>query len=251
MGSGYYAALSGLLARTQALNAVANNIANSSTTAYKAQAQFYQALDAGDGANVVPGLGPLNQAVNAYGVLGGASLDWAQGQIARTGNPLDLALEGRGFFVAQTAAGVRYTRDGSLHLSPKGVLLTAAGDPVLNPKGKPLQLPPGPVAISPDGVISAEGATVGQIAVVGFAPGTAFTPHGNSYFAVPAGTKPVPAPQTQVQQGSLERSNLSPVQGMVSLIEIQQTAELLQKALSSFNQQFDLPAASELPTVQP
>lgn len=251
MGSGYYAALSGLLARTQALNVVANNVANANTTGFKAQAQFYQALNAGAGTNVVPGLGPLNQAVNAFGVLGGQSVDWAQGQIERTGNPLDLALEGPGFFVARTAAGTRYTRDGSFHLSPRGILLTTAGDPVLDPKGKPLRLPPGPVAISPDGVVSAQGAVVGQIAVAGFPPGTAFTPQGNSYFAVPAGAKATPEANTQIQQGSLERSNMSPVAGMVSLIELQRTAELLQKALSSFNQDFDLPAASELPMVQP
>lgn len=248
MGSGYYAALSGLLARTQALGVVANNIANANTTGFKAHTEFYQALNAGNNTNVVPGLGPLNQAVNAYGVLGGQTLDLAQGHIARTGNPLDLALEGPGFFVAQTAAGDRYTRDGSLHLSPKGILLTAAGDPVLNPKGKPIRLQPGPVTISPDGVISARGAIAGQIAVVNFPSGTPLTPQGNSYFAAPAKAAK-PAPHTQIQQGSLERSNLSPVQGMVSLIELQRTFDLLQKALSSFNNDFDKPAITQLPQV--
>ncbi|MGH9534891.1 MAG: flagellar basal-body rod protein FlgF [Terriglobales bacterium] len=249
MGSGYYAALSGLLARTQALDVVANNIANADTTAFKAHAEYYQALNAGDNTNVVPGLGPLNQAINAYGVLGGQSLDLAQGQIQSTGNPLDLALEGPGYFVAQTAAGARYTRDGSFHLSPAGVLLTAAGDPVLNPKGQPLRLAPGPVTISPDGVISSRGAIAGQIAVVKFPAGTPLTAQGDSYFRAPAAAAQA-APSTQLKQGSLEHSNLSPVQGMVSLIELQQTSELLQKALTSFNDQFDQPATTELPQVQ-
>lgn len=245
MESGYYAALAGLLARTQALDVTANNIANADTAGYKAQREFYTALTASSNA---AGLSPLNRAINDFGVLGGTGLDLAQGTIERTGNPLDLAIQGKGFFTVQTARGIRYTRDGGFQLSPKGQLLSSEGDPVLDAKGKPIKLPSGPVDISADGAISSRGAIVAQIQLVDFPPGAKLTPEGNSYFTAPNAAA-APSKTATLQQGALERANISPIEGMIGLVEIQRNAELLQKALTSFDSDFNQIAVTELASV--
>ena len=103
MDSGYYAALSGLLARSQALDTAANNLANASTNGFRAENNFFRDTILGPNASN----SQLNSAVNDYGVIGGNHVDLEQGQLTATGNPLDVALQGSGFFTVQTAAGVR------------------------------------------------------------------------------------------------------------------------------------------------
>jgi len=244
MGSGFYAAFTGLAARTEALDLLASNLANSSTTGYKAQLPFYQSFEASRRAS---GLGSLNHAVNDYGVLGGATINLQAGSIESTGNDLDVALEGSGFLVVQTKAGLRYTRNGNLKVGPKGDLESPSGDPVLGQQGS-INLPSGQIAISADGTISHNGAVVDQLRLVNFAPGTQLTLEGSSYYSAPGGTER-PATDLQVRQGSLESSNLNPVMGTVGLIELQRQTETLQNALQIFHNVFNLSAAQDLPRV--
>src|SRR6202451_262245 len=118
--SGYYAACAGLIARTDALDVAANNLANINSTGYKAQREYFSSLVADGAANS----NPLNKAVNNYGVLGGARVDIAPGNMEHTSNDLDLAVEGTAFFAVQTRNGKRYTRDGNFKLSSDGQLQT-------------------------------------------------------------------------------------------------------------------------------
>src|ERR1700743_2020171 len=111
--SGYYAACAGLIARTDALEVAANNLANINSTGYKAQREYFSSLVADAAANA----NPLNKAVNDFGVLGGARVDLAPGNMERTSNDLDLAIEGTGYFQVQTKNGLCYTRDGNFMLS--------------------------------------------------------------------------------------------------------------------------------------
>ena len=159
MDSGLYAAYTGLLARTQALDTAANNLANAGTNGFRASRQSFsgvlsEGLSPSGYGPVADGASQVGQSVNGYGVLGGTSADFGQGPLVTTSNPLDLALSGSGFFQIQTAQGVRYTRDGGFLKSPAGVLTTRAGEPVLDTTGKPIVLPAGTVSIAPDGVIS-------------------------------------------------------------------------------------------------
>jgi flagellar basal-body rod protein FlgF len=177
MDSGYYAALTGLMTQYDALDVAANNLANVGTTGYKAQEDFYRTYSAtlGDAS-----LGPLNLAVNNYGVLGGVSTNLQAGALQMTGNPLDLALQGPGFLVAKTPAGDRYTRNGSLRVNAMGILTTQSGDPVMGlipkPKGKPgegpIHIPQGTIGVGPTGIISANGVVAGQLKIVDFPKGT-------------------------------------------------------------------------------
>src|ERR1035438_8214472 len=111
MDSGYYAALTGLMAKWDALDVAASNLANVSTAGYKSEKEFYTSLTASlDG--TAP-RGQLNRAINDYGVLGGAVVNLDSGALQKTGNDLDLGMEGSGFFAVQTSAGVRFTRNGN------------------------------------------------------------------------------------------------------------------------------------------
>jgi flagellar basal-body rod protein FlgF len=250
MDSGFYAAVTGLVSRTNALDVLANNLANASTTGYKAQHEFYQALEAAGN----PTLGPLNQAINNYGILGGAETDLRAGSIEPTGNQLDVALEGDGFLTVQTSSGIRYTRNGSFHLDSNGVLLTGAGDKVLaappDPKGNPvpITIPEGPISISSDGTISAQGTVIARLDVVAFPKGTALASEGASYFNAPQGSAQ-PASAATVRQGALEASNYNPVQGTVDLIALQRHAQLLERALTIFDSDFAQAATQDLPRV--
>ena len=150
MDSGYYAACAGLAAQTQALELVAHNLANLATTGYRGQETTFRSLLAGNGAVHASA---LNTAVNNFGVLSGSRLDLTSGSLIPTGNPLDVAVSGSGFFTVQSAQGVLYTRDGSFHLTPTGQLVTSEGNTVLGEQG-PITLPTGNLAISSDGTIS-------------------------------------------------------------------------------------------------
>lgn len=249
MESGIYAACSALIARTQALDILANNLANVNTAGYKGETQFYEALNA---ASANPQQGALDAAVNQFGVLAGQELNFSPGSLQSTGNALDIALQGPGFLQVKTTAGVVYTRSGNLQESSKGVLETSQGDPVLgvDPKGKlgPIVLPSGAPSISSDGTISVNGALAGKISLVEATSNAQLTPIGNAYFAAPA-TDMHPAHGTSLQSGALESSNVNPIQAETDLITLQRHFDLLERAVKIFNTDFDQAAATELPRI--
>jgi flagellar basal-body rod protein FlgF len=242
MGSGYYAAYTALAARMDALDVVANNLANVSTVGYRGQNEFYDAVTASAEPQA---LSPLNVAINDYGVLGGTSIDFAQGNLQQTGNTLDLAVKGPGFFVVQTPNGVRYTRDGAFHVSAAGQLVNEHGDAVLDPKNLPVQVPLGAISITPDGTVSVDGAVAGQVQLAEFASEERLQPEGNANFIAPAGAAK-PAQNSTVASGMLESSNLNAIQETVSLLVLQRHADMMEKALSIFLDDFNRTAVQQL-----
>ena len=241
MNSGYYAAVTGLVAKMDALDVAATNLANVSTAGYKAQKEFYKALVAS-----LKGNEPrsnLNRAINDYGVLGGATISLDSGALQKTGNDLDLALEGSGFFAVQTPAGVRYTRNGTFRVNSKGTLTTSSGDPVLGEAG-PITLTSDKVSISSDGTISQKGGVLARLKLVDLTA-SQLTPQGNSLYTAPQGAEQRVA-NPQVRQGMIEASNMDPVTGTVQLIMVQRNAEMLQRALQIFNNDFNKTAVEEI-----
>ena len=244
MDSGYYAACAGLAAQTQALELVAHNLANLGTAGYRGQQATFRSLLTG---GAVVNANPLNIAVNDFGVLGGGRTDLTPGSLTPTGNALDLGIAGQGFFVVQSAQGVLYTRDGSFHLDAKGQLVTAEGDAVLDEQG-PILVPNGKVAVSSDGTLSVDGAVVTKLKLAEFSPSTHLTAVGHATYSVPEGSALVPA-QSTVRQGMIEGSNVNSVTGVVQLITIQRNAEMLQRAMSIFDTQFNQTAVQDLPKI--
>ncbi|HWF38095.1 MAG TPA: flagellar basal-body rod protein FlgF [Candidatus Acidoferrales bacterium] len=244
MDSGFYSAFTGLAARMQSLDLLANNLANVNTAGYKSEKEFYRSYTA---SLHNQGLSQVNQAINDYGLMGGARVDLTAGALQTTGNDTDLALDGSGFFVVNTKAGLRYTRNGTFQLNTQRQLVDGEGNLVQGPQG-PIQVPSGKLNISADGTLSVDGAVLTQLKLVDFAPGTQLSPEGSSNFAVPANAQTIPV-SGQVRQGMLEASNSDPVTGAVALISIQRNAEMMQRALSIFNTDFNQTAVQELPHV--
>jgi flagellar basal-body rod protein FlgF len=244
MDSGYYAACAGLAAQTDALELVAHNLANLSTVGYRGEQATFHSLLAG---GAIVSANPLNAAVNDYGVLGGSRLDLNAGSMVSTGNPLDLAVAGPGFFVVQSPQGLVYTRNGGFHVAPTGQIVTAQGDAVMGQQG-PIILPSGNVAVSQDGTVSVDGTVVDQLRMAEFSPNTSLAALGNALYGAPKGSALVPA-SSSIRQGMLENSNVSPVEGAVQLIMVQRNAEMMQRALSIFDSEFNQTAVTELPKV--
>ena len=245
MDSGYYAAMTGLVARTQALDTAADNLANAQTPGFRTEREFFRSVLLGpDSTN-----SQLGKTVNNYGLLGGDRLNMNQGQLQLTGNPLDLAISGEGFFQIQTANGLRYTRNGSFHRTPGGLLVTSDGDPVLSTAGQQIQVPPGEVSIGASGAISVAGAAGAIVGVFAFPAGTQFTPEGTNHYIPPAGTTPQLSKDFAVHQGSLEAANQDVIQSTLDVIVMQRQAEMMQKALTIFHTDFNKTAAEELSRV--
>ncbi len=245
MDSGYYAAMTGLVARSQALDTAAANLANAQTPGYRAEREYFRSVLLGPDARD----SQLGETVNNYGLLGGDRLNMAQGALQQTGNPLDLAIEGQGFFAVQTANGLRYTRDGGFHRSQKGLLVTAADEPVLSSTGQLIAVPPGDVSVGADGVLSVAGGAVANVGVFTFPAATQLKPEGANRYVAPSDVKPLPAKESTVHQGAIEAANQDAIQGTMDLIMMQRQAEMMQKALTVFHTEFNKFATEDLPRV--
>jgi flagellar basal-body rod protein FlgF/flagellar basal-body rod protein FlgG len=245
MDSGYYAAMTGLVARTQALDTAAANLANAQTPGYRAEREFFRSVMVGADAPD----SQLGRTVNNFGLLGGDLLNMGQGALQQTGNPLDLAIEGQGFFKIQTPNGLRYTRDGGFHRSPAGQLVTAAGEPVLSIAGLAIAVPPGPVSVGSDGVLSVAGGAVATVGVFTFPAGTQLTPEGANRYVAPEKIAPLLAQGAAVHEGAIESANQDVIQGSLDLIVMQRQAEMMQKALTIFHTEFNKSATEDLPRV--
>ena len=245
MDSGYYAAMTGLVARTQALDTAAANLANAQTPGYRAEREYFRSVFLGaDALN-----SQLGRTVNNYGLLGGDRLNLAQGALQQTGNPLDLAIEGQGFFAVQTARGVRYTRDGGFHRSPAGILVSQAGEPVLSSARQPIPVPPGEVTVGADGVLSVAGGAVATVGVFAFPGSTQLTPEGANRYVAPPDAIATVSKDAAVHQGAIEAANQDAVQGTLDLIVMQRKAEMMQRALTVFHTDFNKFATEDLPRV--
>jgi flagellar basal-body rod protein FlgF len=244
--------LSRQMALGHELDVVANNIANIDTTGYKAD-------NAAFGSYLMPGAtdGDFNSSDQHVSFVQerGAWINFSAGALQRTGNPLDVAIQGAAFLVVQTSNGQRYTRDGALTTNATGQLVTLDGNQVLGDNG-PIQFQPGDhnIIISPSGIITArEGsgnadAPRGKIRLVGFDKQQLLQKDGNNLFNPPDGVNPTTPPQgTRLLQGEIEKSNVNAVAEMSRMIQItrsytdvanilQQESEQRRNALTQLSQ---------------
>jgi flagellar basal body rod protein FlgG len=145
--------------------------------------------------------------------------EWTQGTLRETGRPLDVALEGNGFFVVKTAQGERLTRGGSLTLDPKGRLSDLSGNPLLGPDG-PLVLAGGPVTVREDGSVLVSGVKAGTLRIEALPKDAPISRENGGLYGSPRPSTPVPAGTVRVRQGQVEESNVDPILSMVDLISI-------------------------------
>ena len=218
------AAASGLRARMESLDLLANNMANSSTGGYKADREFYSLYVAPEAQD--------SDSPATMPVIEKPWTDLSQGLLAPTGNPLDVALNGKGFFGVSGPKGALYTRNGSFHLAADGTLVTADGYAVRSATGGSLTAQGSlPVDISSDGTVEQNGQAIGQLDVADFTSTASLAKQGGNYFrVVDPSVKPTPAAGTSVEQGKLEASNTGTAESAVRLVSIMRQFEMLQKA---------------------
>jgi flagellar basal-body rod protein FlgG len=222
---GIAAAASGMLPQLKRQEIITNNLANAGTAGYKRDRLFVQQLD-----RAQAGAAPTEADWQVPNLLG-VQIDFSAGPMDRTGNPLDLALAGDGFFVISTPDGERFTRNGHFTLTNEGVLTTADGNAVMGEGGE-IRLPAGTTNIGPDGTISVDGQTVGKLRIARFADPSALVRAGSSLFAVGTpGVAPEDMDNAAVRQGMLERSNVSTIEEMVSMITTFRFYEADQRAV--------------------
>jgi flagellar basal-body rod protein FlgF len=227
-------AASGMRARMESLDMLANNLANASATGFKADREFYSTYTSADALAAEDASG--TPAVQSP-VVDRRWTDFSQGVIVPTGNPLDLALDGPGFLVAQSPSGAKYTRSGDFHIDPQGILATRDGDPVEGADGKPIRLDSAqPVKVSGAGEISQNGIVAGQLKLVQFNAPDALGKQGqNSFQLSVSDLQPIPA-TARVHQGNVEAANVQPAETAVRLVNVMRQFEMLQKAMSLGNQ---------------
>jgi len=235
MNRAVYALASGGLAAQARLDAVTQNLANVGTTGYKAARPVFRLrpLDVqAIGLPEPPALRAGAQVTESETVR-----DFSQGPVRATGNPLDVAITGQGFFVVATPRGERYTRQGGFGLDGEGNLVTEHGDRVQGDNGD-LRLGSGDVAIGEDGQVTVDGNSVGRLKLVSFGDRPALLAEGNALFAPTRGTAPVPidATATHVDQSSLEAANVDPVKGMVELVEVSRGFEQYMHAMQRLDE---------------
>jgi len=234
MDTGTYSAASALLAALRTQEVTAHNLANVNTPGFKrrlaALQPFQEHLAAAQGEPT--GTTPE-----------GVTIDFARGPIDHTGNPLDLALEGEGFFVLRGPQGQLYSRQGSFTLDGSGRIVDSVGRPLLGEGGGELTVPTDTTAIRVDqeGRVFADDTEVGKVWVVDVAKPRAFVPAAYTAFALPPdGPAPHTVERACVMQGALEGSNTNPIDELVSMITTLRSFETAQRSLASLADTTDM-----------
>jgi flagellar basal-body rod protein FlgF len=211
----------------ESLEMLANNVANASTGGYKSDREFYSLYLAPDVDLETDLVDPATMPV-----IEQPWTDFSQGVLTATGNPLDLALSGKGFFLVDGPSGPLYTRNGSFRLAKDGRLVTTDGYTVREAAGGNLLFQgSGAIAVSSDGTVSQDGNVIGQIEIRDL-PRAGLVKRGSNYF-MPADSSVQPmVADASVTQGNLEASNSGSAESAVRLIGIMRQFEMLQKAVS-------------------
>lgn len=239
-----YIALSRQAALWRQMEVVANNIANANTPAYKAEQMMFtdymvktksESSAFGRKLSFVQDVGTLR--------------DTREGPLTDTGAPLDVALHDDGYFVVDTPAGQRYTREGHFRLDETGMLVTSTGYPVLQKTGQPVVFAPNEsqITIAPDGTVSTENGTIGKLRVVKFDNEQQLRKAGDGTYQTKA--DPTELDRPQVVQGMLENSNVEPVLETTHMMTILRNYEGVQKMIDN-EQSRSLKAMQVLSQVQ-
>lgn len=202
-----------MLERRQAV--LSNNLANASTRGFKAEMAFARIMN------------------DAMAVTD-TSIDLGQGNLTETYNPLDLAVQGDGFFVTQTAAGERFVRNGSFHLDADRRLVDERGNPVLGDEG-PIVLPLGIVEIEESGLVKVNGKPIQSLRLESVPEGTQLEHEGGTQFVPPTGRAAMPANERRVKQGFVEESNVNPMLAMTDMLDVLHRYGAAQKTLTTID----------------
>ncbi len=212
----------GTLRRQMAI--IAHNIANMNTTGFKGEnMMFIEHLEKSRGGERI--LGDKLAFVRDIATV----RDTSEGHLVKTGNPLDLAIRGDGYFAIETAAGERYSRNGRFRLDEAGQLVNQQGNAVLSDGGQPFFFAPGDteITVSRDGIISTENGALGRLRVVTFENLQELTASAGGLSS--SETPPTDVEGPDVVQGMLESSNVQPIIEMTKMISVHRAYESIKR----------------------
>jgi flagellar basal-body rod protein FlgG len=208
-------------AKVPHLDSLTNNIANVNTAGFKAE-KFYL---------------KVSDAIRKQGVpyLPATRVDFSDGMIQQTGNPLDMAIQGEGFFAVRTKDGEAYTRKGNFTINSANELVTPEGNIVLG-EGGPIVLTGDKIEINPNGEIKSSTGTIGKLRIVKFDNPGALTREGAGLFRDPENKAVLKIKEDpDVKGGSIENSNVQVLKEMVEMIDVQRTVETYQKVIQTLS----------------
>ncbi len=225
--------VSSQMALQRELDVIGNNMANVSTTGFKARSSRFQEY-----------LMPVASADSfarpdrrlSYVIDQGTTLDLGQGPIEQTGNPLNVAIKGSAFIAVQSAQGERYTRNGAFEINAQGTLVTSDGDPVVG-DGGPISINAQEtgLAIGSDGTVSTNLGIRGKIKLVTFANPQRLTNEGGNLYASPEAATPAGL-EGRVEAGALERSNVRPVIEMTRLMDVNRSYTMVSSMITRLDE---------------
>ena len=227
MDNSIYVGLSRQMMLRRELDVIANNIANADTSGFKVEDTLTKTE-----AKAAPRT-RQSDAIN-FVIDDGVARNFGQGGLSQTSSPLDLAIEGQGFFTVNTPAGPRYTRDGRFTLDSTGRLTTQAGAPVAGAGGGEIVVDPllGPVTIAKDGTVSQGINTIGKVEVSRFDDLSSLRKDGDNLFRNVSNQTANPAPDARVHQGMLESSNVKTIEQVTRLIEVNRAYDSISKMMA-------------------
>ncbi len=217
-------ALSYQLALSNQLDITANNIANVTTPGFQSSHPIF--------AEFLVSVDETGEQI-AYVVDKGTVRNLNPGPVNFTGNPLDISIEGRGYFVVENEEGIAYTRNGAFRLDSSGQLITSAGAVVLNDSNDPIVIAPGEsqIDVTQDGTISTENGVIGRFRLVEFADEQELLNLGNSLMS--SEQEPLEAADSAVVQGMLEGSNVISVTEISRMIQLLRSYQAAQQLITT------------------
>lgn len=251
---GIFSAVSGAMAQSSRLDTIANNLANVNTDSFKKDRQIFSEYLSANEKNPdviavprvpasVESFYDMQGGDNAYVNPAGTYTNFEQGALKSTGSPLDLALEGKGFFEVLTPQGVRWTRTGALQIDGTGRLVTKDGFPILkegagDAEQRTISTSSRNITVSQAGEIFDGGAQMGRLAVVDFVQPDDLQKVGNSLYTLKsnAGSAPIQTPEAKVHQGFREGSNVNVVTEMTDMIAANRVFEATQHVIKAHDQ---------------
>lgn len=231
MIKGIYSSGSGMQPRMLRLEVIGNNLANINTTGFKRDNIFVQVLKNASTVNET-------QSNDLEGLDVVQFTDYSEGSFYQSNNPLDLAIQGEGFFVVETPRGLRYTRNGNFSLSIDGTITTSEGYPVLGSSGR-ITLPDvnkltqADIGISQTGEITLDKKVIGKIRITSFDKITKMKKDSASMFMTNEQPREIDTSKdsTIIRQGYLEESNVDGIEEMIQMVELSRSFESDQKAI--------------------
>ena len=227
MSDAFTDAYVGLDSRMKMIEIVTNNLANAQTTGFKRD--FGRVLESQQLLDV------------------GTTIDTTAGPITSTQNPLDVAIDGEGFFAIQTPAGVRFTRNGSFSLDASGDLVTKQGMKVLSSSGSPINVSGSNIGIQDGGIVTADGNEVATLKVVTFQNINLLQKEGSNHFVWNGSTDGIhDVDEARVKSGSVERSNVNSMTEIIQLMGAYRDFESVQKTLKTLDGDMNAKLIQEL-----